>query len=146
MGKGHTGRFAQWPHYLPEELDSECETVVSEFLLGRYGRLQYPISTDDLTVLIEMVVEDLDLYADLSEEDGEIEGVTDFFPGRRPKVRVSKRLRSCSTALRPVSMFGPTSSQVSNKCKRDNMPTHQWCFKLASDSLRLLHSCGSARM
>jgi hypothetical protein len=103
------------------------------------------MSTDDLTVLLETLVADLDLYADLSQEEGEVEGVTDFFPGRKPKVRISKRLsgddrmvnrlRTTLThemghvkfhafmfeAPKSGLLFEPASPQLSNKCKRDNM-------------------------
>jgi hypothetical protein len=47
-----TGRFPKRPHYLPEELDAECEKIVHDFLLNRYGRVEYPVRTDDLTVLL----------------------------------------------------------------------------------------------
>jgi len=143
--KDKTGRFAQRPHYHPEELDVECEAMVSAFLLERHSRVQYPVSTDDLTVLIETQVSDLDLYSDLSAEEGEVEGVTDFFSGKRPKVRIAKRLtedermanrlRTTLThelghvkfhafmfdAPRSGLLFEPPSLQVTNKCKRDNM-------------------------
>lgn len=89
-----TGRFPRRPHYLPEELDTACEMLIADFLRQRHGKIEFPISTDDLTVLIESMVDDLDLYADLSQEEGEVEGVTDFFPGNRPKVRIAKRLSS----------------------------------------------------
>ncbi len=143
--KDKTGRFVQRPHYLPEELDIECETMVSTFLLERHGRVHYPVCTDDLTVLIETQISDLDLYSDLSSEEGEVEGVTDFFPGKRPKVRISKhlsenermanRFRTTLThelghvrfhafmfdAPRSGLLFEPASLGVTNKCKRDNM-------------------------
>jgi hypothetical protein len=90
--KDRTGRFASRPHYLPAELDEECEQLVTSFLKMRYGTASYPITTDDLTVLVESLTESLDLYADLASEDGEVEGVTDFIPHRRPKVRISKTL------------------------------------------------------
>ena len=90
--KDRTGRFARRPHYLPAELDDECGQMVTSFLKSRYGSASYPITTDDLTVLIENLTENLDLYADLATEGGEIEGVTDFTPHRLPKVRISKRL------------------------------------------------------
>lgn len=90
--KDRTGRFPCRPHYLPEELDADCEKCVADFLLQRHNKVQYPISTDDLTVFMETITDDLDLYADLSQEDGEVEGVTYFFPGHRPKVKISKEL------------------------------------------------------
>lgn len=87
-----TGRFSKRPHYSPEQLDAECERIVSEFLLDRYGRITFPISTDDLTVLLERDVEDLDPYADFSSEDGEIEGVTEFRRGEQPIVKIAAKL------------------------------------------------------
>jgi hypothetical protein len=151
--KDHTGRFAQRPHYLPEELDAECEKLITDFLRERHGVIEYPIRTDDLTVLIETLTEDLDLYADLSVEEGEVEGVTDFFPGRRPKVRISKHLavdprmsnRFRTTLTHELGhvkfhafMFdGPSTGSLftvgqlggSHKCKRANMlqaPQTDW--------------------
>src|SRR4051794_28426526 len=61
-----TGRFTQRPHYEPKELDRECESIVSGFLRERHGAASYPISTDDLTVLIERDTESLDQFADLT--------------------------------------------------------------------------------
>lgn len=87
-----TGRFHRRPHYDPAELDFECEVQVTDFLKVRNGSLRYPITTDELTVLVEMQVSDLDLYADLTGDGEDIEGVTDFFPGKKPRVRISKRL------------------------------------------------------
>jgi hypothetical protein len=50
------------------------------------------VVTDDLTLLIEEFAEDLDTYADLSADGPEVEGSTEFVPGRRPRVRISKAL------------------------------------------------------
>jgi hypothetical protein len=80
-----TGRFPRRPHYEPTELDQLCE----ELLVGKPRR---PVSTDTLTVLIEERAADLDLYADLSAEGADVEAVTDFVPGQRPRVRLSARL------------------------------------------------------
>jgi hypothetical protein len=90
--KDRTGRFTKRPHYLPAELDEECEQLVTTFLKSRHSPVTYPIATDDLTVLMESLTDSLDLYADLSGEEGEVEGVTDFIPHQRPKVRISKKL------------------------------------------------------
>jgi len=88
----NTGRFAQRPHYELAELDTECEEIVTAFLSARYGNVTYPITTNDLTVLVEKGVQSLDLYADLTGDGDGIEGVTDFFPGHKPKVRVAAEL------------------------------------------------------
>jgi hypothetical protein len=64
---------------LPEELDEECERIIMEFLKQKYGGADFPIGTDDLSVLIEQKA-DLGSYADLSHEEGDVEGVTEFTP------------------------------------------------------------------
>lgn len=146
-----TGRFAKRPHYSPEQLDAECERIVSEFLQGRYGRVTFPISTDDLTVLLERDVEDFNPYADFSSEEGEIEGVTEFRMGGKPIVRVAAKLTNTSglenrlrTTLtheyghvhfhdglyqvesKPSSLFPDPSTSIAptpqaHRCKRDSM-------------------------
>ena len=45
-----------------------------------------------LTVLIEMHDAELDSYADLSAYGADVEGVTEFFPDRGPKVSISERI------------------------------------------------------
>ena len=87
-----TGRFAERPHYDPKELDAECESIITAFLRKRYSAIPYPIKTDDLTVLMEQHVSDLDLYADLTFEGEDVEGVTDFISGAKPRVRIDMRL------------------------------------------------------
>ncbi len=144
-----TGRFIRRPHYDPTEMDYECERIVQEFLVRKYGKISFPISTSDLTVLIESAVDDLDMGADLSEEEGEVEGVTEFRRGRKPEVKIASRLvddprmenrlRTTLThefshvtfhsfmfevEVKPPSLFEGLDLQqpaesLSNKCKRD---------------------------
>ena len=138
-----TGRFPQRPHYDPAELDYECEQIVSAFLRERYGTAQYPIATNDLTILIECSVSDLDMYADLTAEGADVQGVTDFFPRKKPEVRIARdlseqdrrenRLRTTLThelghvkfhnflwdgAIRQLSLSPQSGSGYSPKCKR----------------------------
>ena len=140
-----TGRFAQRPHYAPEELDSECERVISAFLRKKYGKVEYPVKTDDLTLLIEEHA-GLDPYADLSGEGEDIEGVTEFVTGRRPLVKISERLSAPNfeNRLRTTltheyghvhfhrfmfegmefekpSLFDKEKHRGANKCHRDTM-------------------------
>jgi hypothetical protein len=141
-----TGRFAKRPQYLPEELDEECERISRGFLQQKYGSVKFPVKTDDLTILIEQKA-DLDSYADLSDEEGEVEGVTEFTHGKRPVVRISNalqapymenRLRTTLTheyghvhfhqfifevEARPQSLFDEDrqAQAQTNKCKRDNI-------------------------
>lgn len=143
--KDKTGRFSQRPHYLPDEMDDECERAVREFLTTRYGKVEFPIKTDDLTVLIEQKA-NLDSYADLSSEPGEVEGATEFTPGKRPLVKISSvlsapnmenRLRTTLTheyghvhfhqfmfddlCKQPLSLFAVPAQALTNKCHRNNM-------------------------
>src|SRR2546426_3507414 len=87
-----TGRFSMRPFYEEAELDQECERIITEFMQERCGGFTLPIPTDVLTKLIERDAEDLDLYADLSTEGAEVQGVTDFIPGHKPRVRIAYEL------------------------------------------------------
>lgn len=140
-----TGRFAQRPHYLPEELDAECERAITAFLMKRYGKVEFPIKTDDLTIFIEEYA-DLDGYADLSDEGEQVEGVTEFVSGKRPLVKVAdalnaphleNRLRTTLTheyghvhfhrflfedlQKGPGSLFAGVPELHGNKCHRDTI-------------------------
>jgi hypothetical protein len=149
-----TRRFRKRPHFEPKELDFECETIISDFLLELYGSVTYPIPTDALTSLLERHAADLDLYADLSGEGPEVEGVTDFFPGTQPKVRIARelseeprrenRLRTTLThefghvkfhgplfdaSVGAIDLFPEFATSASPKCKRDNItgaPAVDW--------------------
>lgn len=100
MVPDRSGRFRERPFYKPEELDAECEELVSEFLSRHRGRVEWPIRTDDIVTLLEEHAESVDLYADLSTLGAEVEGVTDFYPGRRPVVRIAAGLSSTSSENR----------------------------------------------
>lgn len=92
-----TGRFAERPHYEPRELDNECEEIICRFLERMRGvQASFPVTTDELTKLIESEADDLDLYADLSSEGEMVEGVTEFRIGRRPRVLISRELSEAS--------------------------------------------------
>ncbi len=87
-----TGRFAKRPYYEGEELDRECEGIISAFLRKEHATVSYPITTNDLTILIEREVASLDLYADLSTEGEGVEGMTEFFRQGRPAVHIAAEL------------------------------------------------------
>ena len=96
MVSDRTGRFPERPHYRPQELDRGCEEIVTKFLRDLYGKVEFPILTDDLTKLIERDAGDLDLYADLSSFGPDVEGVTEFRQGHKPTVRIAEDLASDS--------------------------------------------------
>ncbi len=87
-----TGRFKYRPEYDRSELDGEFELLLAEFMVARYGAVHFPVSTDDLTVMIEKDASDLDLYADLSALGEDVEGVTEFYLAKKPTVRIAKEL------------------------------------------------------
>jgi hypothetical protein len=88
-----TGRFGRRPFYEYAEIEAECENCVADFFLNARGQIKYPLATDDLTLLLEHYA-DLDLYANLSEDHEDVEGLTSFASGRRPIVRISALLSS----------------------------------------------------
>lgn len=90
--RDNTGRFQQRPYYKPEELNDECEALITGFLNDLYGNIRYPIATEDLKKLIERDADFLDVYADLSSYGTDVEGVTEFRLGRKPCVFISASL------------------------------------------------------
>lgn len=90
--RDRTRPFPWRPFYTQQEIDVHCEDLVSGFLRDKNGSSSYPISTDDLTVLIEREVSDLDLYANLLSEGRSVEGVTEFHRNRKPSVRIAAYL------------------------------------------------------
>jgi hypothetical protein len=138
-----TGRFRQRPHYEPDELERICEDEVNEFLRKQHGSITFPVSTSDLTIMIEQMVDDLDSGCDDLEDD--VEGLTDFFPKRKPQVKIARRLQEAylENRLRTTltheyghvrlhgflfqlddelaHLFDGTPQQVRNRCHRDTI-------------------------
>lgn len=92
--------FIERPHYEPAELDVLFEKIIVDFLKKRRGKAEFPIATDDLTVLIEEAVSDLDVYADLTPYGAGVEGVTEFARAGKPKVFISKDVHRYENRLR----------------------------------------------
>jgi hypothetical protein len=80
------------PHYRPEELDRLLEKVLADFFRPTHGSIPFPIPTDDLTRLIERDTSDFDPGADLSAYGPHVEGVTEFGPTGKPRVRIAATL------------------------------------------------------
>jgi Zn-dependent peptidase ImmA (M78 family) len=76
-------------YFKVDELDRECEQIVTNFMDRHSAGFSLPVPTDDIIRMIEMEADDLDMYADLPEE---LDGYTDFFFERKPRVRIAKRL------------------------------------------------------
>lgn len=88
----HTGRLPQRPHFEADEIDREGEALLAARRRVQRGGACFPLSTDDLTVLLEQLTSDLDLYADLRAEGPSIEGVTEFLAKGAPRVRIAREL------------------------------------------------------
>ncbi len=84
-----TGRFLERPHYDVEEMDDQCESIISAFMHKKYGEVRYPITTNDLVILLEQETSDVDHYAEL---DDDVEGVTHFLHDRLPTVQIATHL------------------------------------------------------
>ena len=118
--------------------------MITRFLRDKYGKVEFPVKTDDLAVLIEQKAS-IDSYADLSEEGADVEGVTEFGPGKRPMVKIAgflsvapnmeNRLRTTLTheyghvhfheflfaaKAQTPSLFPTEETAQSHKCKRDS--------------------------
>ncbi|MBX9594158.1 MAG: ImmA/IrrE family metallo-endopeptidase [Roseomonas sp.] len=87
-----SGRFPQRLYLRPVDIDRDCERLVSNFLQQRHGKVCFPLSTDDLTVLVEQHSSSLDQYADLSSEGDDVEGMTCFLRDKPPQVLISAQL------------------------------------------------------
>ncbi len=90
--RDRTRRFEWRPYYAQDEIDVHCEDAVRRFFSDSDRPVSYPLSTDDLTVLIERSVAELDLYANLASEGRDVEGVTEFHSKAKPSVRIAKYL------------------------------------------------------
>lgn len=84
----------------PKRMDATAEQVVMAHVRARRSAELFPVSTDDLTTLIEKYAEELDTYADLGEFGNGVEGLTLFQPGAKPVVRVSGSLSESSNENR----------------------------------------------
>jgi Zn-dependent peptidase ImmA (M78 family) len=87
-----TGRFKERPYWEAYELDEKCEQTITEFLRRRYGFDRIPVPTEALTEIIERDAAELDLKPNLSDDQYEVFGYTQFERGRKPRVIVAREL------------------------------------------------------
>ena len=76
----------------PKRMDGVAEAAITAHIRSRRDGPLFPVTTDDLTTLIEKHAEVLDIYADLSEFGLGVEGMTLFQQGRKPVVKISTLL------------------------------------------------------
>jgi hypothetical protein len=131
-----TGRFGLRPHYQPAELDRLCEALLVQFFKPTHGEIPIPIPTDDLTRLVERDVSDFDPGADLSEFGIDVEGVTEFRPGLKPRVRIAAEL---AYDARRVNRYRTTLTH-----EYGHVHFHGYLFGIRSASDDLLQQARSA--
>lgn len=98
-----TGRFRMRPFWEVAELERMCEETITGLLRKRYGFDRVPVPTEAITVLIERDAAELDVATDLSDEVYDGFGVTLFYAGRKPTVKIARELwekRSRNNRLR----------------------------------------------
>lgn len=83
------GRPIERLYFEAEVLDELCERKTAEFMNQHCGGFKLPIPTSAIIRMIVAEAEELELHADLAQG---VDGYTDFFPDRKPKVKISERL------------------------------------------------------
>ena len=83
------GRPIKRLYFETEELDERCERIVVDFMDQQCGGFKLPIPTSSIIRMIVAEADELELHADLAQG---VDGYTDFFPDRKPKVKISARL------------------------------------------------------
>jgi Zn-dependent peptidase ImmA (M78 family) len=88
------GGLSWRPYKIEHEIEAECEHLLRSYLnLDPSESLPLPLSTDDLTGLIEAAAERLDLYAEMAAD---VEGLTEIARDRRPFVHINRLLSAAS--------------------------------------------------
>jgi Zn-dependent peptidase ImmA (M78 family) len=76
-------------YFKTEVLDARCERTIEDFMKRHSGGFRLPVPTDDIIRMIEAEADDLDMYADLPVT---VDGYTDYFADRGPRVKIAERL------------------------------------------------------
>lgn len=92
MIRDGTGRFPERPHWELGELEQLCEKAITEFLIKRYGFERIAVPTEALTELIECYAAPLEIGRNLSDNQYEVLGYTQFEPGKKPCVKIATEL------------------------------------------------------
>ncbi|MDQ6732916.1 MAG: hypothetical protein M3Z35_02180, partial [Nitrospirota bacterium] len=130
--RDNTGRFPQRPHYKPEELDHDCEAIITDFLKTLHGEVRYPIDTEDIKKLIERDAEYLDVYADLSSYGTYVEGMTQFRQGHKPRVLICTSLTDSDGM--PATWFGSGQTRMFARTASEHRQPRTWRIKWESCS------------
>jgi hypothetical protein len=75
-------------YFKVEEWTSSASRSSGNSWIAIRTAFRLPVPTDDIIRMIEKEADDLDMYTDLPEE---LDGYTDFFSDRKPRVLTAKR-------------------------------------------------------
>ncbi|HTV93782.1 MAG TPA: ImmA/IrrE family metallo-endopeptidase [Verrucomicrobiae bacterium] len=85
-----TRRFIERPHFLESEIQQRLDSALTRCFSGAPS---FPLTDNELDLLVDSVTEHYDPMADLHSHLGiDVEGVTVFRPGHRPRVKISSHL------------------------------------------------------
>lgn len=86
------GRLVKPPDYSQAELSCSSAKLVLYYMQKHLGGYKWPIPTDVLIKLLEIHASDLDLYADLSDEEEGTTGATYVYSDQKPEVKIAREL------------------------------------------------------
>jgi Zn-dependent peptidase ImmA (M78 family) len=130
--RDRVGGLSWRPYKTEHEIEAECERLLRHYFdLERSAMLPVPLSTDDLTCLIEAAAERLDLYADLAAD---VEGLTEISRNHRPFVRINRLLSAASYRHNRLR------STLAHECY--HLYFHAPLYQEARQQLELFTSCG----
>jgi Zn-dependent peptidase ImmA (M78 family) len=88
-----TRRFPKRPLYDIEEIEGECQSLVSSYFRKRGLEIKYPLATSVLSKILEQHTDRCDFGHDLSRYGDDVEALTQFTRSGKPKVFISSLLR-----------------------------------------------------
>jgi hypothetical protein len=103
------GRPIERLYFKTEVLDELCERKIAEFMDRLCGGFRLPIPTSGMIRMIAAEADELELHTDLAEG---LDGYTDYFADRKPKVKISERLSSARYENRFRSTLGHEYGRV----------------------------------
>lgn len=105
--------------------------------MAQRGSVSYPITTDELRVLIEQHTDYVDIFADLSAEGPDVQGVTYFQSGKPPIVKVSRDLGE--------ETWRENRLRTTLTHEFGHVRFHRFLWAIEAESLPLFDSDGSAQ-
>lgn len=134
------------PDFLaPQKMNAEAEREVMAHVRSRRQADFFPITTDDLTTLLERRADELDLYADLSQYGNGVEGLTIFRVGQAPSVKVAGHLSEAANENRLRSTLAHEFGHVFAHDPMFQRRAQERLFEDGPDALQVCYRDGEGR-